>query len=235
MLDVPEGLRLAESLPDVECLLVAGDGRVVRSDGWVRFEQGAPSPVVPALATAQGARARATTGARPTSRTWQEDHELLVRFEINNPDPEGGRYQRPYVVVFIEDASGLSVRTVSLWVSQRGAGPDQWLPDLRRWYRGDANRSLAAKKNMAYTIGRPTRPPGQYEVIWDGKDDQGKPVARGTYSIFIEAAREHGTHQLIRTQMTLGDEPLSEELPGNVEIRSATVQYRRNTTAKPGP
>ena len=34
-------------------------------------------------------------------------------------------------------------------------------------------------------------------LIWDGKDDHGKPVASGEYAILIDAAREHGTYQSI--------------------------------------
>ena len=90
----------------------------------------------------------------------------------------------------------------------------------------------AAKKNLIYTIARPTRPPGEYTVVWDGKDDLGKPVPRGAYNLFIETAREHGTNGLFRTRVTLGDEPFAEELKGNVEIRSATVEYRRRNPAR---
>ena len=85
---------------------------------------------------------------------------------------------------------------------------------------------------MVYTIGRPTRPPGKYTVVWDGKDDRGKPLPAGTYTVFIEAAREHGTHQIIRKQVTIADEPFAEELKGNVEIKSASIEYRRKAAAR---
>src|SRR5207253_2113913 len=110
----------------------------------------------------------------PTGTSWGDEFELVVNFEINRPEGER-RYRRPYVVVWVEDKDGLAVRTVSLSVSLGGAGPDQWLPDLKRWYRGDKAQSLGQKRNMVFTIARPTRPPGKYSVIWDGKDDHGKP------------------------------------------------------------
>ena len=76
-----------------------------------------------------------------------------------------------------------------------------------------------------------TRQPGKYKVIWDGKDDRGKTLPAGEYTIFIEAAREHGTYQSIRQQVTLSDKPFTEELKGNVEIRSASIEYRRKAQA----
>ncbi len=119
-----------------------------------------------------------------------------------------------------------------MWISLGGAGPDRWLPELTRWYRSGKGNDANSKKNMAYTIGRPTRPPGEYKVIWDGKDDQGQPVPRGEYTITIEAAREHGTHQFIRTKVNLAEKPFAEELKGNVEIQSASIEYRRKAPAK---
>ena len=78
--------------------------------------------------------------------------------------------------------------------------------------------------------GRPA-PPGKYKVIWDGKDDHGKPVPAGEYTICIEAAREHGTYQSIRKEVTIADKPFTEELKGNVEIKSASIEYRRKASA----
>ena len=73
--------------------------------------------------------------------------------------------------------------------------------------------------------------PGKYTVTWDGKDDHGKPLGPGTYTVCIEAAREHGTYQIIRTDVTVADKPFVEELKGNVEIKSASIEYRRKGAA----
>ena len=54
----------------------------------------------------------------------------------------------------------------------------------------------------------------------------------GPYTVFIEAAREHGTNQSIRKQVNLSDPPFSEGLRGNVEIRSASIEYRRKAPAQ---
>jgi thiamine biosynthesis lipoprotein len=234
ILSVEESLRLAESLQDVACLLVTSDGRVVRSREWHRYERPRPLPLAfaaqdPPASVKGGDEGKSKT---PAGNPWGKEFELLVNFEINRPEDQAGRYRRPYVVVWVEDANERPIRTLSVWISQGGAGPDQWLPELRRWYRDDETRSAAEAKTMAYTIGRPTRPPGKFTVLWDGKDDRGKPIGAGKYTIYIEAAREHGTHQLIRKQINVADRPFTEDLKGNVEIRSASIEYRRKGSAK---
>jgi hypothetical protein len=73
----------------------------------------------------------------------------------------------------------------------------------------------------------PTRQPGVYTVLWDGKNDAGKVVDQGTYSISLEIAREHGTYQLMRKDMELTTKPIKIDLPGNTEIKSATFEFRK--------
>jgi thiamine biosynthesis lipoprotein len=149
-----------------------------------------------------------------------------VNFEISGPEGDARRYRRPYVAVWIEDKDGLTARTLALWLQTRQPGP-RWHGDLKRWYRDDQVRRLAEDSNLIETISRPTRPPGKYAMAWDGKDDQGKPLGQGTYTICIEAAREHGTYQLIRKEITIADKPFAEELKGNAEFKSASIEYRR--------
>jgi len=219
VLPAGESLAVAAAVPGVECLLVSADGRVTRSAGWGRLERSAPVALARADDKAPGG-------------SWGDTFEMAVSFEINRPEGGGGRYRRPYVVVWVEDKDGFPVRTVSLWVSQGGAGPFQWVLDLKRWYKSDKARKKVDPQELVLTMSRPTRPPGQYTVVWDGKDDRGKPVAAGEYTVLIDAAREHGTYQGIRKQVTLGDRPFAEELKGNVEIKSAAIEYRRKGQGK---
>jgi thiamine biosynthesis lipoprotein ApbE len=222
VLSVEESLRLAQSLPDVECLIVTSDGRLHPSDGWRRYEK----PKSPLLALAD--EKKAAGEASP----WDE-FELYIPFEINEPDSNARRdYRRPYVAVWVEDKDGFPVRNLLLWVSHGGAGPYQWLPDLKRWYRSDEARRMVDRTDMVQTISRPTRPPGKYSVIWDGKDDHKKLLGPGEYTIYIDAAREHGTYQSISKKVTIGTQPFVEDLKGNVEIKSASIEYRRKGQGK---
>jgi hypothetical protein len=220
-----ETLELVRSLPDVACLIVTAEGRVERSPGWGRFQADARVPDV-----ADAPTPTPEQDAPGHDADWFRSSELVVNFEINAPEAEGRRYRRPYVAIWIEDQDGRPVRTLLLWVSMGGAGPFQWIPDLKRWYRADQLRKQQDRTELVFTIARPTRPPGKYRAVWDGKDDRGKPVPAGRYTLMIDAAREHGTYQNLRTNVTVGEQPFTRALEGGAEIRSAQVEYR----AKPG-
>ncbi|MDG3002625.1 DUF2271 domain-containing protein [Paludisphaera mucosa] len=212
------GIRLAASLPQVACLIVDAEGGLHRNAAWRTYERPAPAPPTPTLTASQKA------AAKGGDEDWGRDHELLVRFEINRPQ-ERGRYRRPYVAVWVQDADGAPVRNLLLWVSMGGPGPFEWLPDLKRWYADDRARTKLNRTDP-FQVAQPTRPPGEYSVAWDGKDDKGKPLKPGEYTILIEAVREQGGYGLIRKQVVVGGDPFVKELKGNDEIKSASLEYR---------
>lgn len=154
---------------------------------------------------------------------WDDKWQLEVQFEI--AQPEGGRYHRPYIAVWLEDQDDIPVKTLCLWVQNSGRGP-RWIPDLRRWFRGERVRQLADSGNLVDTLSSPTRMPGKYKLTWNGLDDQGRKVKQGKYTLCIEAAREHGTYQVMRKAITIGRQPFHADLGTNVEIKSASVDYR---------
>jgi hypothetical protein len=225
VLPVDESLARAASLPDVACLIVTSDGRVARSPGWERFEKAPPLLTALAGPSTQTDLQKQTLSEKPGS--WNTDFELLVSFEINGPEGKPTRYRRPYVAVWVENKEGMPVRTLTLWFEGR-----RWLSDLRRWYRSDQARLRVDKADLTNATSRATRPPGRYQVIWDGKDDHGRLLDAGEYTLYIEAAREHGTYQIMSKQATLADQPFAEELKGNVEIKSAALEYRRKGPPK---
>jgi thiamine biosynthesis lipoprotein ApbE len=237
VLDPVESLVLVRSIDGAECLIIDSQGRITRSEGWRSYELSSVRKItlVRSVPPPAGAEPRSKTPLEPPAAgtPWNQGFELEVDFEINLPEGERRSYRRPYLAIWVENKEGFPVRNLMLWVSMGGAGPFQWLPDLKRWYRADLARKQVDSKDMVFTIARPTRPPGKYKVIWDGKDDHGKPVAGGEYTILIDAAREHGTYQHIRRQVTLRDKPFTENLKGNVEIKSATIDYRKKAPAKP--
>lgn len=155
---------------------------------------------------------------------WNNGFELAVNFTINQP--AGTRYHRPYIAAWIEDANGKSVRTLCLWYQQTGRGP-RWLPDLKRWYRGEKKRKAELGGDLAKLISSATRKPGKYTLVWNGKDDDGKQLEQGTYFVCIEAAREHGTYQLIREDVSIGSRAFRKAFDSNIEIKEASVEYRK--------
>jgi thiamine biosynthesis lipoprotein len=179
------------------------------------------------LLARMGTLALATVAFRALAQgkpTWNREFELAVDFEI--AQGEGARYRRPYVAVWIEDGSGNPVRTLSLWVQTRKPGP-RWIPDLKRWYRKEKVRKSRDGGDLIETISVATRKPGNYSLVWNGRNDDGKLVSQGEYTVCIEAAREHGTYQILRESVTAGSKPTRVSLGSNVEIKGASVEYRK--------
>lgn len=163
--------------------------------------------------------------AQGKAKAWDDAWEMEVAFQVA-PQEGGGRYHRPYVAVWVEDKDGVAVRTLALWVQKTGRGP-RWHPDLKRWFRGEKTRQLADGGDLIASIGGATRMPGAYKVVWNGKDDQGQKVKQGVYTVYVEAAREHGTYQILKKQVAVNGKPARVALGSNVEIASASLDYRR--------
>ena len=156
----------------------------------------------------------------PTMQAWDASFELAISFELNAINDRG--YRRPYVAVWIEDKDRFPVRTLALWYQK-----SRWLPDLKAWSRGDRMRSMAEGTDLTRSVSSATRQAGKYNLKWDGKDNQGKFVKPEKYTVYIEAAREHGTYQLLRQEMDFRSAAKQFSLPGNTEIASASLDYRK--------
>jgi hypothetical protein len=159
----------------------------------------------------------------PAAPKWDDHFELAVDLTI--AAQQGYRYHRPYVAVWVEDAAGRPVRTLSLWVSSEGRGR-RYIRELRRWF-SSGDQVAAGGPDLVATVSSATRLPGRYTVAWDGRDDRGRAVEQGTYRVYIEAAREHGSYQLMQKELTLGAKPVAVTLAGNEEIQGASIEYRR--------
>jgi hypothetical protein len=197
-----ETAALAARMRHVDYMLVLPDGSRVASPGWSL--QQAPHIV------------RAAYISRATAPT---QLDLLITLELARiSDP---RYRRPYVSVWVEDKDHFPVKTIALWFEKA-----RWLPDLKSWYHDDQIRALAEGTDLSTTISSATRPPGKYTLRWDGKDNAGKPVKPGHYTICIEAAREHGSYQIIRQEIDFdGRTARQVTLPGGTEIGGVTLDY----------
>jgi thiamine biosynthesis lipoprotein ApbE len=205
VLQPEESLRLAASLPEVECLLITKDGQRLTSQGWSALET--PLPV-------------SSVAATPSAQAWDPSFELIVNLELARVEDQ--RYRRPYVAVWIEDKDRFPVRTIALWYQK-----PRWLPDMKAWSRSDRMRSMAEGSDITSSVSSATRPPGKYTVKWDGKDNHGKLVAPGKYTVFIEIAREHGTYQLTRQEMEFRGVTKQVTLAANPEMASASLDYRK--------
>ena len=208
-----ESRKLASSMSGVEYQLVQRDGSKVESAGWRKLA----SPSMDLAMAAAPAPPRPLPV--PQAGVWNAAFELDIILELTHFDFP---VRRPYVAIWIEDKDKFPVRTIALWQQK-----SRYLTDLKNWYRADRMRSMAEGSDLIGTITSATRSPGKYTVKWDGKDNAGKPVKAGTYFVNIEAAREHGTYQMMRQEMDFSGTPKTAQLPGGSEIASATIEYRK--------
>lgn len=127
----------------------------------------------------------------------------------------GGGVRNPYIAVWIEDASGALVKTVSLWHLQNGQ--DRWLSELYKWY---------AAAGGVDTNSSATRAAGSYTVAWDLTDTDGAAVSNGDYTVWIEAIREHGPYSLTSGSFALGGSATKASIDDNGELSAIQISYQ---------
>ena len=206
-----QSAQLASQFRDVDYLIVKHDGSLYASTAWQHL-------TMPILASAESGMQ--VSPAKAAAGDWNPAFELMVNLALARVDDP--RYRRPYVAVWIEDKDKFPVRTLALWYEK-----PRWLPDLKAWYRDDRLRALAEGTEISHSVSSATRPPGRYTLRWDGKDNKGKLVLAGKYTVCVEAAREHGTYQLMRQDMEFTGAPKQAQLPGNTEVESVSLDYRK--------
>jgi len=211
--------RVAESVPGAEFLIVLTNGTSVQSAGWRSLAERPsrmhmPDPVTSVYAAEQAGK---------------PGYELTVALDI--AQIQGGRVERPYLAVWIEDKDKFPVRTLAVLYREREA---RYLAELKAWYKADRLRAMAEGTDILGSVSSATRAPGHYTFKWDLKDAQGKLIPPGTYTVSIEAAREHGTYQIMRQAIALTGAPTKADIPlnGGIEISAASLDYHPAAPAK---
>lgn len=138
-----------------------------------------------------------------------------VQIALRLPKLNVRKYRRPYVAVWIEDAEGKPVRTLTVWGNER-----EYLREMTAWWRVvGGNRQLIA------AVTRATRPPGEYKLAWDGKRDDGSHVAPGVFTICVEVNREFGQHLVRRVKLSCLEEPANAKIPSCGELEETLVHF----------
>lgn len=127
-----------------------------------------------------------------------------------------GPARNPYIAVWVEDDAGELVSTLSVWYNPPKG--ERWINELSSWF------SAASSTDVDAVTGA-TRPAGSYTVAWDGTDLDGVRAAQGTYTVYVEAAREHGPHSLTSGSIELGTEAATATLPDEGELSAASATY----------
>lgn len=161
------------------------------------------------------AHAESTPLASTAVEAFQDSMTFDVRVQI--PSIITTTYARPYVAVWIENDQRQPVKTVQLWV-----GKDEWLKDLRSWWRkvGRYDKALVDAVTSA------TRPAGDYRFVWDGTNDAGQKLTQGKYTFHIEVVREHGGRNYLRQKLDLTNSNISYQIQPTEETGLIEITYQ---------
>lgn len=216
VLSIAEIEALTAARNNIAYLLITKDGKEIRSKEWSKYEVALTKPVT------------ALEKVNKAEKLWNTKYELVVNLEIANIEStDGKRIRRPFVAVWIEDEAKTPVRNLAIWYNK-----PRWLPDLKSWNRANGEEFKKGAEGKLSSTSSATRGPGKYSLSWDGKDDSGKLVKAGIYTVFIEVAREHGTYQVIAKEMKFTGSAQKVELTPNTELASASLDYRKIGTSK---
>ena len=199
-----ESKALAATVPHAEYMLITSDGKRFESKGWkaLELEKKATTPKNESISIAD--------------KTWDPHYELVISLEL--AQIQGMRVHRPYVAVWVVDKDKKPVRSIALWYNKT-----KYLDEMSSWYNTYYSK-FGSDPSLSSTTSA-TRPAGSYTLKWDGKNDKGEYVKKGSYTIMIEVAREHGTHQLLTQEMDFTKNLKLITLPGNVEVTAASLDY----------
>lgn len=122
-------------------------------------------------------------------------HAGTLELVVEIPKLNVAEYHRPYVAIWIEDASGKVVANLSVWydVDLKDQEGEKWLKDIRQWWRR-SGRSLELPIDG---VSSPTKPPGKNSMTFDTALGPIAELPPGEYKIIVEASREVGGKELV--------------------------------------
>lgn len=180
---------------------------------------GSPTTTAASVPATEVAPTSAATQPSATGPSFPAGAQLEVAFTYS---ASGERVRNPYIAVWVETPAGEMVQTISLWLK---LDKDRYLDHLKRWYNAEATLLDAGGVNNLDAVAGASRPAGEYQVVWDGTDVNGDPVAQGDYVLCIEAAREHGPYELVSGPITIGGEAFETSLADNGELSAVRVTF----------
>jgi hypothetical protein len=200
----------ANALATTLCLVGAEDGlRLVES-----------TPGAEALWNASGVLERTSGFARferpvalppPANSDWPSGYQVTISLPLTATRSS----KRPYVAVWVDDSSGNMVRVLAMWGDN-----SKYVKDLSALWN-----EVHGKVDQFRSVTRATRPAGKYELVWDGLNNDHKPVPPGSYRITVETNQEHGTYAKQSATINVGDSPTTVTLPSTANFDAVLVQY----------
>lgn len=145
---------------------------------------------------------------------WSGEKQFLIEYQTL--DHQIAEYRRPYAAIWISDRERLMVRQLVVHGDNL-----RWLKNIPLWWRRYGSSDELAVDGLA----RATTAPGQHMLVWDGRDDKGNKVPKGNYLLHIEAAREHGEHELVSLAFELNGQAFDVRASGEKELGVIKVSF----------
>jgi hypothetical protein len=122
-------------------------------------------------------------------------HAGTLEISVEIPKLNVAEYHRPYIAIWIEDASGKVAANLSVWydVDLKDQEGEKWLKDIRQWWRR-SGRNLELPMDG---VSSPTKPPGKNSMKFDTAKGPIAMLPPGEYKIIVEASREVGGKELV--------------------------------------
>jgi FAD:protein FMN transferase len=200
----------ANALATTLCLTSAQDGL------WLVES----TPGAEAMRVASGVLERTSGFARlerpsaprqPASTDWPPGYQVVITLPLTASRSS----KRPYVAVWVDDSTGKLVRVLAIWGDK-----SKYFPDLSTLFE-----HLHGNASQFRSVTRATRSAGKYELVWDGLDNDHKPLPLGLYQITVETNQEHGVYAKQAGTIQLGDSPTSITLPATTNFDAVVVKY----------
>lgn len=149
-------------------------------------------------------------GTSPSA--WPPGYQLTISFTLPNLGP---RSLRPFLAAWVEDEAGKLVKIITLWGLKQ-----EWYKELATfWGMTGGNQALL------FPVTRPTRSPGKYRLMWDGRDTAGNPVRMGTYRVVVEVNRERGEYTKRSAMIACAEAPSAAQIDSTVNWDELSIQY----------
>lgn len=198
-------IALADELDGFEARVIDDTGRVLTSAGWDALAGPAEGRLI---------RVADAPPAAAPGPAWPAGFQFRVDYQL--PRFQEARVYSPYVAIWITDDANRLVRAVTMLGDNLDYVGENYI-----WWR----RYGRSRPALVQQVSRPTRRAGRYSAAWDGKDDAGRPVGQGQYTVHIEVTREHGGHGYQSIPLTLGAAPVQAAAPADEELGATAVVY----------
>ena len=121
-----------------------------------------------------------------------------IDIKIELPTLNVAEYHNPYVAVWLQ-APDKKIQNLSVWYQLESRGQksekgEEWLKDMRQWWR-----AIGRSSDMPIDgVSGATRKPGVYELHFTQGQTPLDKLSKGEYVLMIEAAREVGGREVVK-------------------------------------